>query len=40
VNYSAVEALLIMGLPTSDIESTLGYQGDEELIRRDNLVLF
>jgi glutamate 5-kinase len=40
VNYSAVEALLIMGLPSSDIESTLGYQGDEELIRRDNLVLF
>ena len=40
VNYSAVETLLIMGLPSSDIESTLGYRGDEELIRRDNLVLF
>jgi glutamate 5-kinase len=40
VNYSAVKALLIMGLPSSDIESTLGYWGDEELIRRNNLVLF
>jgi glutamate 5-kinase len=39
VNYSAVEALLILGLSSSDIESALGYQGDEELIRRDNLVL-
>ena len=38
-NYSADETRLIMGLPSSDIDSALGYQGDEELIRRDNLVL-
>ena len=40
VNYSAVETRLILGLPSSDLESTLGYHGDQELIRRDNLVLF
>jgi glutamate 5-kinase len=39
VNYSAEETLGIMGLPSSEIEATLGYQRDEELIHRDNLVI-
>ena len=39
VNYSADETLRIMGSPSSAIESILGYQADEELIHRDNLVL-
>ena len=39
VNYSAHETLLIMGSPSGDIESLLGYQVDEELIHRDNLLL-
>jgi glutamate 5-kinase len=39
VNYSVHETLLIMGSPSHDIESILGYQVDEELIHRDNLVL-
>ena len=39
VNYSAEETRRIMGSPSRDIESILGYQLDEELIHRDNLVL-
>lgn len=39
VNYSAEETRRIMGKPTSDIESTLGYVDEPELIHRDNLVL-
>lgn len=39
INYSALEASKIMGRASADIESVLGYQGDEELIHRDNLVL-
>ncbi len=39
VNYSADETRRIMGLPSKDIEGILGYQVDEELIHRDNLVL-
>jgi len=39
VNYNADEARRIMGSPSRDIESLLGYQGDDELIHRDNLVL-
>ncbi len=39
VNYSAAEARLIIGQSTSAIEEALGYQGDPELIHRDNLVL-
>ena len=39
VNYSAGETRRIMGSPSQDIESILGYQVDEELIHRDNLVL-
>ncbi len=39
VNYNADEARRIMGSPSREIESLLGYQGDDELIHRDNLVL-
>ena len=39
VNYSAEETRRIMGRPSGDIESVLGYLRDEELIHRDNLVL-
>lgn len=39
VNYSAEETRRIMGQPSVAIEQLLGYQGDEELIHRDNLVL-
>ncbi|MEZ5572860.1 MAG: glutamate 5-kinase [Halioglobus sp.] len=39
VNYSADETRRIMGSASKDIESILGYQLDEELIHRDNLVL-
>ena len=39
VNYSAEEARRIMGRPSSQIQSVLGYVDDEELIHRDNLVL-
>ena len=40
INYSAEDTLRIMGSASRHIESILGYQGDEELIHRDNLVLF
>jgi glutamate 5-kinase len=39
INYSADETRLIMGSPSREIESILGYQADVELIHRDNLVL-
>ena len=39
VNYNADEARRIMGSPSREIELLLGYQGDDELIHRDNLVL-
>lgn len=39
VNYSASEAGLIRGQPSSRIETTLGYVDEPELIHRDNLVL-
>ena len=39
VNYSAVEALRIMGKPSAEIEKILGYVEASELIHRDNLVL-
>jgi len=38
-NYSAAESRLIAGLPSREIESRLGYQGDAELIHRDNMVV-
>ncbi|MBT4520762.1 MAG: glutamate 5-kinase, partial [Halieaceae bacterium] len=40
INYDAQEAGQIIGLPSSKIQGVLGYQGDDELIHRDNLVLF
>jgi glutamate 5-kinase len=39
VNYSAPEARRIAGRPSGDIESTLGYVEELELIHRDNMVL-
>jgi glutamate 5-kinase len=39
VNYSAFEAGQIMGKPSGHIADVLGYQGDSELIHRDNMVL-
>ncbi len=38
-NYGAAETRRIMGSPSAAIEEILGYQGEEELIHRDNLVL-
>lgn len=39
INYSREECQALCGHPSSEIESILGYIGDEELIHRDNLVL-
>src|SRR5690606_29980158 len=39
VNYSIEEALKVIGQNSDRIEALLGYQGEEELIHRDNLVL-
>lgn len=39
VNYHAEEAQKIIGKPSSQIAEILGYQDDNELIHRDNLVL-
>ena len=39
VNYSSADAGKIIGKNSSAIEAQLGYQGDPELIHRDNLVL-
>jgi glutamate 5-kinase len=38
VNYSSLEARRIAGKPSSQIEPTLGYIDEPELIHRDNLV--
>lgn len=38
-NYSAREAAVIKGLPTSRVEAALGYLREPELIHRDNLAL-
>jgi glutamate 5-kinase len=38
-NYNAAEARRIARHPSQEIETLLGYGGDEELIHRDNLVL-
>lgn len=38
-NYSSTEARLICRKPSSQIEALLGYQGEVEMIHRDNLVL-
>ncbi|HFE32310.1 MAG TPA: glutamate 5-kinase [Gammaproteobacteria bacterium] len=39
VNYDAAEARRILGRPSQELESILGYVGESELIHRDNLVL-
>ena len=39
VNYAANEAKQIIGQPSQNIESILGFIEDESLIHRDNLVL-
>lgn len=40
VNYNSAESRKIMGKATSQIKSILGYLDDNELIHRDNLVVF
>ena len=39
IAYSSDEAQIIKGVKSQEIEQKLGYQGREELIHRDNLVL-
>jgi glutamate 5-kinase len=39
INYSAAETVRILGRPSSQIESILGYVDEPELIHRDNLVV-
>jgi glutamate 5-kinase len=39
VNYDVEDAARIVGLPTDRLMSALGYQGEKELIHRDNLVV-
>ncbi len=39
VNYNLDETLRLLGQASSQIEALLGYQGDPELIHRDNLVV-
>ena len=39
VNYSSSEIAKIKGLKTSQIKSALGYQGRDEVIHKDNLVV-
>ncbi len=39
VNYDYLEVKRIIGLPSSEIPSKLGYGGENELIHRDNLIL-
>ncbi len=39
INYPANESSKLLGKCSAEIESLLGYQGDESLIHRDNLVL-
>ncbi len=39
INYSAEDTARIIGHSSSQIQSLLGYLGEEELIHRDNLVL-
>jgi len=39
VNYSSDEVALLAGQPSGRIEAILGYQGEPELIHRDNMVL-
>jgi glutamate 5-kinase len=38
-NYGVEDARRIIGRPSREIESLLGFMGEEELVHRDNLVL-
>ena len=40
VNYALEEAQKIIGFSSERIEELLGYQGEEEMIHRDNLLVF
>ncbi|MCG8672188.1 MAG: glutamate 5-kinase [Pseudomonadales bacterium] len=40
VNYGAEDAEKILGIASSEIHSVLGYVDEEELIHRDNMVVF
>ncbi len=39
VNYSSEEVALLCGVASQNIESILGYRGEDELVHRDNMVL-
>jgi glutamate 5-kinase len=39
VNYSVAESLKLLGKPSSKIGEVLGYEGEPELIHRDDLVI-
>jgi len=39
INYSSVETCKLMGLSSKKIAAVLGYEGEPELIHRDNMVL-
>lgn len=39
INYSSAEAEKILGKVSGDIEALLGFQGEKELIHRDNMVV-
>ena len=39
VNYSSEETALIMGKSSSDIQATLGYTAEPELVHRDNIAI-
>ena len=39
VNYDSNESSLLIGKPTKEMAGTLGYQGEPELVHRDNMVL-
>ncbi|MFT5114286.1 MAG: glutamate 5-kinase [Parasphingorhabdus sp.] len=40
INYSAVDAANIIGLPSNRIEAALGFVDESEMIHRDNMVIF
>ena len=39
INYGSAEARKLLGRPSSEIRQLLGYEGEEELIHRDNMVI-
>lgn len=39
INYGSVDTAKIIGKSSKDIKQILGYQGEEEIIHRDNLVI-